>query len=93
MKSPDYALPPAEDKTEILRVVIRESMSLDLLTRLISDIYAVTENLMSTDTVDLAAFQPGTSSIEKEHASLGYNAQNRHKGRRPMSDGVHRSVC
>lgn len=32
---PNYPLPPNEEKTEILRVVVRESMSRDLLDRLI----------------------------------------------------------
>ena len=68
-------------------------MSLDLLDRLIADICAVTQTLMTTDPVDLAAYQPGSSSVEKQHASLGHLAKDRHKGKRPMSEGVHRSVC
>ncbi|KAI4134799.1 MAG: hypothetical protein LQ347_001229 [Umbilicaria vellea] len=90
---PNYPLPPNEDKIEILRVVVRESMSLDLLDRLISDIFAVTQTLMDTDAVDLSAFQPGASSIEKEHQSTGRDSRNKHKANRPMSHGVHRSVC
>ena len=43
---PNYPLPPGEDKTEILRVVVRESMSMDLLDRLIADICLVTQNLI-----------------------------------------------
>lgn len=42
-----YALPPAEEKTEILRVVVRESMSGDLLSKLIHDIIAVAEMLLA----------------------------------------------
>ena len=68
-------------------------MSLDLLDRLISDIFAVTQTLMDTDAVDLAAFQPGAASIEKAHQSSGHDSQNKHKAKRPMSHGVHRSVC
>lgn len=89
----DYPLPPTEDKTEILRVVVRESMSLDLLDRLISDIIAVTQTLMESDTVDLAAFQPGATSIEKQQSSLGFDAKHRHHAKQPMSKGVHRTVC
>ena len=89
----DYPLPPSEDKTEILRVVVRESMSLDLLDRLIADIFVVTQTLIDTDAVDLAAYQPGNGTIEKNHASQGHDNQNRHKAKRPMSHGVHRSVC
>lgn len=92
---PNYPLPPNEEKIEILRIVVRESMSLDLLDRLITDIVSVTETLMNTDAVDLAAFQPAGSSVEKQHQSLGKNAQHRakHGSSRPMSHGVHRSVC
>ncbi|MCJ1476150.1 hypothetical protein MMC13_004815 [Lambiella insularis] len=88
---PNYPLPPGEDKTEILRVVVRESMSLDLLDRLISDIFAVTQTLMESDAVDLQAYAPGTNSVEKQHGSQGHDNRNRHKATRPMSHGVHRS--
>jgi glutamate decarboxylase len=91
--SPDYPLPPGEDKTEILRVVVRESMSLDLLDRLITDICAVTESIMQTDAVDMQAYQPVDASTEKKHSSRGVQAHERHKAKRPMSEGVHRTVC
>ena len=90
---PDYPLPPGEDKTEILRVVVRESMSIDLLERLIADICAVTETLMDSDAIDLAAWQPFGNSIEKTRSSAGHDSKNKHKAKRPMSHGVHRSVC
>lgn len=91
---PNYPLPPNEEKTEILRVVVRESMSMDLLDRLIADICSVTEVLMESDQVDLQQWQPApTNSIEKQHSSLGYDAKNKHKAHRPMEKGVHRSVC
>ena len=67
---------------------------MDLLNRLIADICSVTETLMTTDAVDLQAWQPGQStSIEKQHGSQGHTHRNRHKAQRPMSEGVHRSVC
>ncbi|KAL8828404.1 MAG: hypothetical protein Q9170_006619 [Blastenia crenularia] len=90
---PNYPLPPTCDSIEILRVVVRESMSFDLLDRLITDIIAVTEQLMQSDPVDLAAFQPTATSVEKMHSSKGLDHRNRHKAERPMSDGVHRTVC
>ena len=90
---PNYPLPPMEEKTEILRVVVRESMSLDLLDRLITDIIAITEQLMNADPLDLAAFQPGATTIEKQHQSKGVDHANKHKAERPMSKGVHRTVC
>ena len=89
----DYPLPPNEDETEILRVVVRESMSLDLLDRLVSDIFAVTQTMMESDPVDLQAFAPGSSSVEKNHSSSGHNVENKHKAKRPMKHGIHRSVC
>lgn len=90
---PDYPLPPNEEKTEILRVVVRESMSLDLLDRLITDICAVTESVMQSDAIDLAAWQPFANTIEKTHGSRGVSSAEKHKAKRPMHHGVHRSVC
>jgi glutamate decarboxylase len=91
----DYPLPPNEEKTEILRVVVRESMSLDLLDRLISDIIAVTQTLMECDVGDLTALQPTATSIEKQHQSQGIDAEHRkkHGSKRPTSEGIHRTVC
>lgn len=43
---PNYELPPSEQKTEILRVVVRQSMSIDLLDRLMEDISAITNVLL-----------------------------------------------
>jgi glutamate decarboxylase len=90
----DYPLPPSEDKTEILRVVVRESLSLDMIDRLVTDICSITELLMNTDSVDLAAFQPGAAaSIEKTHANQGLKKEHKHKAKRPTTDGVYRTVC
>ena len=93
---PNYPLPPTEDKTEILRVVVRESMSLDLLDRLITDIIAVTEQLLNSDPIDLSPFQPGPTAVggvEKHVSSQGLKNESKGKARRPMSEGVHRTVC
>ena len=95
---PNYPLPPKEDKTEILRVVVRESMSLDLLDRLISDVISVTEGLMNSDPVDMTAFEHKATHIEKSHMSLGTDGlassgHHKQKANRPMQDGVHRTVC
>ncbi|MCJ1228809.1 hypothetical protein MMC12_005472 [Toensbergia leucococca] len=89
----DYPLPPSEEKTEILRVVVRESMSLDLLDRLISDIFAVTQTLMDTSAADIAPFQPANASVEKQHGSKGHDHQNKHLAERPFKKGIHRTVC
>lgn len=68
-------------------------MSLDLLDHLISDICAVTESVMNSDATDLATWQPFAATQEKKHASAGLQSHEKHKARRPMSEGVHRSVC
>ena len=35
---PNYALPPAQELTEVMRIVVRESLSEEMLARLITDI-------------------------------------------------------
>ena len=91
----DYPLPPNEENQEILRVVVRESMSLDLLDRLISDIIAVTQSLMESDVFDLQALQDSATSIEQSHGSKGVSAKHRHRhgSARPREEGVYRAVC
>lgn len=95
---PNYALPPGEDATEILRAVVRVSMSLDLLERLVADVVDVTEGLMRRDQVDLSILQEkgwtprgprvrGAAEGEEKKEEEG----KKKKGR--MADGIHRSVC
>ncbi|RMZ86220.1 hypothetical protein DV737_g154, partial [Chaetothyriales sp. CBS 132003] len=52
---PNCPLPPNEEKIEILRVVVRESMNLDLLDRLVCDTIEVAEWQMQMNAVDLSA--------------------------------------
>jgi len=88
---PNYSLPPSEDKMEILRVVVRESMSMDLLDRLIADICEVTENLMNSDRIDLGVFGGSTKgSTEAEHSR---QVGKKEEADNPMENGIHRSVC
>ncbi|KAK4042128.1 glutamate decarboxylase [Parachaetomium inaequale] len=93
---PNYALPPGEDGTEILRVVIRVSMSFDLLDRLVTDIVQVTEMLMEKDEVDLSVLQEhwrqrkGPALVKKEEGKV--ERLGREVGKR-MAEGIHRSVC
>ncbi|EAQ89769.1 hypothetical protein CHGG_06388 [Chaetomium globosum CBS 148.51] len=77
---PNYALPPHEDGTEILRVVIRVNMSFDLLERLVKDVVQVTERLMERDEVDL--------SVLHHHGGRGDGGREGEKVK-----GIHRSVC
>src|ERR1700749_1949203 len=92
---PDYPLPPDAEKTEVLRIVVRESMCLDLLDRLISDICAATEYLVNHKAAsDLSTWQAfATTSVEKEHSSLGIQAGDKEGPKRPMENGIHRSTC
>lgn len=72
---------------------MRESLSLDMIDRLVTDIISVTETLIKSDAVDIAAFQPSAQSVEKSHGNQGLNAKDKHKARNPMHKGVHRTVC
>jgi glutamate decarboxylase len=93
---PNYALPPNEDQTEILRVVIRESMSLDLLDRLVTDIIQVTETLMKEDAVDLSILhkQQRRGPVRKHGEGKGEQMRKQlEKEAKRMADGIHRSVC
>jgi glutamate decarboxylase len=88
---PNYALPPNEEKAEILRVVVRETLSMDMVDRLVTDICDVTETLMQSDKFDLVAWQPGTSSVEKQHRQA--ESKDRKQDKPPMHEGIHRGVC
>jgi glutamate decarboxylase len=69
---PNYALPPNEQDTEILRIVVRESMTADIIERVITDICEATESLINkdTDAAMLATVSATTKSdnrIESDH--------------------------
>lgn len=68
---------------------------MDLLDRLISDIFSVTENIMNSDQIDLKVWQPfqNKGSVEGTHGSMGAKSHEKQKHKRPMSKGVHRTVC
>lgn len=101
---PNYALPPNESHIEILRVVVRETMTFDLLERLLSDIVSVTESLMTKDKIDLVALRehhthrcgPLTKQEQKkkqEEREKGGAADTGESRKKDMADGIHRSVC
>ena len=97
---PNYALPAGEDGTEILRAVVRVSMSFDLLDRLVTDIVQVTETLMEKDEVDLSVLgeqrrrgpvrKKGGEGKEGRGGAVGTLGRELKKR---MAGGVHRSVC
>ncbi|KAK3298411.1 glutamate decarboxylase [Chaetomium fimeti] len=86
---PNYALPPGEDATEILRVVVRVNMSFDLLDRLVTDIVQVTERLMEKDEVDLSVLH------ERQAGPVlkGEGGKEGGGGEAGKGKGIHRSVC
>ncbi|QSS50884.1 glutamate decarboxylase [Histoplasma capsulatum var. duboisii H88] len=95
---PNYPLPPVEDKTETLRIVVRESMSADLIDRLVADIVAVTERLMTSEPVDVAALQTGPTSIARRrmlsrHSHVGKEKGSKGGNKTHHSKGIHRGVC
>lgn len=91
---PNYALPPAENATEILRVVVRESMSLDLLDRLISDLVSVTQTLIDNRDDGLAALQHRSAGSAGPHTDLKEAQRKTVEGVvKRLQDGIHRTVC
>lgn len=105
---PNYALPPKEDGTEILRVVIRENMSFDLLDRLVTDIVQVTETLIDHDGGDLSILQKhvhhshrrpeqkghhGHHAYHKKHGGVKKAEEEVGGGVKRMAEGIHKSVC
>lgn len=66
---PNYPLPPNEQASEILRVVVRESLTAPLIDRLVQDIIAVTEHLMNADTLDINANLPASYDAERTAAT------------------------
>jgi glutamate decarboxylase len=88
---PNYNLPPNVAEIEILRVVVRESMSVDMVDRLIGDIFQVTETVMKADAVDLESLAaPSNPRIEKRIQSMGLE-------KKPLLDtdfyGILKTTC
>lgn len=68
---PNYNLPPNLASVEILRIVVRESVSGDLIERVLADTLEITESLMeNTDTDSLMAAFTGQSS-QRDEQRLG----------------------
>ncbi|WOO78663.1 Glutamate decarboxylase [Vanrija pseudolonga] len=66
---PNYPLPPACDDTEILRVVIRESFSGDLLRKLVEDIMSTVENLLKDQGPSFSmSHGAGNGKVKDKHA-------------------------
>jgi len=95
---PNYPLPPNEIETEILRVVVRESMGRDLLDRLISDLCAVTESLMEIedefDVTQWQTFPPKGSSSRGDTTGRRKTMKEKDSNKSEhVKKGIHRQVC
>lgn len=82
---PNYPLPPNEQETEILRVVVRDNMSAELLARLLTDIIQSAETLISADGIDENAFAgvDAANTAQQKHGRLG------HQGNNPAGKDAH----
>ena len=97
MGSDNIALPPGEEKTEILRVVVRESFSADLGDKLFADLIECAETLaQSSDKVYTTALGTATphsnNHPSKKFASLGSKLKGQ-RGKHHKSHGVYHAVC
>ncbi|KAJ7512565.1 pyridoxal phosphate-dependent transferase [Mycena galericulata] len=63
---PNYNAPEGEAETQILRVVVRETLSEDLIERLIVDILEITESLMGTSAYSRTTFADPASTVHAE---------------------------
>ncbi|KAF5364790.1 hypothetical protein D9758_009317 [Tetrapyrgos nigripes] len=66
---PNYGAPQGEESTEMLRVVVRETLSEDLMEKLITDIVEVTESIMEGDGAQMmiASTKNSIHQPEREH--------------------------
>ncbi|RDB27542.1 Glutamate decarboxylase [Hypsizygus marmoreus] len=65
---PNYNAPKGEAEMELLRIVVRETLSEDLVERLIVDILEITESLMQSEGLnDMMAVTSGTHQPDHEH--------------------------
>jgi len=84
---PNYELAPDLENVQILRVVVRESVSAVMIDRLVADIIEVTENLAKTDSPvhALNALQQ-RKTVEGHHGKLD-------KGSGSKSSGTYAKQC
>ncbi|KAF9127586.1 hypothetical protein BGX30_014725 [Mortierella sp. GBA39] len=65
---PNYALPPALDKVEILRIVVRESFSQELVDTLVADLVWAAETLAASESsLDVDIFMRKNNPVEDAH--------------------------
>ncbi|PSR88902.1 hypothetical protein PHLCEN_2v5051 [Hermanssonia centrifuga] len=84
---PNYELAPDLENIEILRVVVRESVTADMVDRLVSDIVEIAEDLASSDSPTHALNQlQSNKSAEQHHGKL-------QKGEGSSSNGTYAKPC
>ncbi|KAJ7723412.1 glutamate decarboxylase [Mycena metata] len=64
---PNYNAPEGEAETQILRVVVRETLSEDLIERLIVDLLEITESLMESTNTAMLLQGTNLHAPDKEH--------------------------
>ncbi|KAJ7470531.1 glutamate decarboxylase [Mycena latifolia] len=86
---PNYELPPALEKVEILRVVVRENMSEVLIERLVNDLMEITEDLVKKDSPTHALDVLGSAQSTKNEKTHGRLDQ----GDGSASSGTYAKAC
>lgn len=65
---PNYALSPNVDNIEVLRVVVRETLTEDMVSQLVHDILSITEDLLDKDSSAQSLATLGASGKEQSLA-------------------------
>ncbi|KAF9483776.1 glutamate decarboxylase [Pholiota conissans] len=87
---PNYELPPALEKTEILRVVIRENVTEVLIDMLITDLIEVTEELVSAGSSMHVLSALGRVQKPRKHE---HHDGRLHEGEGSVSSGTYARTC
>ncbi|KAG0334458.1 hypothetical protein BG000_008311 [Podila horticola] len=79
---PNYALPPAMDDIEILRIVVRESFSQELVDTVVADLIWATETLAASESsFDVDIFVRKHDSVANAYKLNHHAGSTGHKGR------------
>ncbi|KAF9533434.1 glutamate decarboxylase [Crepidotus variabilis] len=87
---PNYELPPELEKTEILRVVVRENMTEVLIDKLLADLIEVTESLSKSDSAEHALNMLGHTQRPSKHENSESNLKG---GEGSSSSGTYARTC
>jgi len=86
---PNYELPPELEKIEILRVVVRETMTIALVEKLVEDIIEVTEQLLKTGSMHALNLLGHVQKIQKHDDK----ASTFKEGQGSKSSGTYAKPC